>query len=59
MESTTENREDVAPGSFVSWLSGRSPAQCLIKPEPQVTAFIPLPIVQAPFDTGTQRALGG
>jgi hypothetical protein len=47
MEGTTEKR--VAPGGFVSWPSGRSPAQCLIKPEPQVTAFIPPPIVQAPF----------
>jgi hypothetical protein len=45
MEGTTENREGSRPAA--SWPSGRFPAQCLIKPEPQVTAFIPPPIVQA------------
>src|SRR6185295_16987989 len=49
MEAQLKPKEDVAPGRFVSWPSGRSPAQCLIEPEPQVTAFIPPPIVQVPF----------
>src|SRR5258707_15833815 len=37
---------------FVSWPSGAFAAQCLIEPEPQVTAFIPPPIVQVPFGYG-------
>jgi hypothetical protein len=50
IESTTEKRKGSCRARYVCFVTIRAfAAQCLIEPEPQVTAFIPPPIVQVPF----------
>jgi hypothetical protein len=53
MEGTTEKPKGSGSARYVCLMSIRVfPAQCPIKPEPQVTAFIPPPIVQLRFGCG-------
>jgi hypothetical protein len=53
MEGTTEQQRRCCARQvcFVA-IRAFPPAQCLIKPEPQVTAFIPPPTIQVPFGYG-------